>query len=481
MEDTKPTTKRGPIRAILALLGPGLFLIGYNIGTGSVTTMAKSGADYGMELMWVVLLSCVFVFIGIVLFGRYTLATGETVLYAIKTHLPFGKPLSWLVMATVILGEFAGVAGMMALMVDILNEWIGNYCGLNFVFETKIMTITLPHVITLVISAILFLILWNGAYSFLESFLAVLVAAMGFCFVLTAIKLAPSIWDILSGLAFQIPEPKPKPGEMPPNTSMLIAGMAGTTFSVAMLYCRSITLKAKGWGPEKGRNAWIDGMVSAVSMFILSVAVMACAAGTLHLEGKSVKDTVDMVQALEPMPLVGDFAFTLFMIGIVGAGVSSFIPTILIAPWLISDYRGEKIHPKSTASRIFVIAGILFGMAGPFLNGKEIFGHEINLKPVELMIVSMALLAIIVPISMIVITVLLNQKRLGKYRNGWLLNVAAAAAIVFSAIMCCHGIVGVADEIEKVIHPKEEKAESAQLEPVSPDVQKNPVDPVHSV
>lgn len=438
MEDTKPTTKRGPIRTLLALLGPGLFLIAYNIGTGSVTTMAKSGSEYGMQLMWVVLFSCVFLFIGITLFGRYTLATGETILYAIKTHLPFGKALSWLIMITLILGEFAGVAGMMALMVDILKEWIGNQCGCQFAY--------LPQVITIVISAALFMILWNGAYAFLESFLAVLVGLMGFCFVLTAIKLAPSFSDILGGLAFHIPEPKLVPGEPAPNSSMLIAGMAGTTFSVAMLYCRSITLKAKGWGTEKGRNAWFDGLVSAVSMFILSVAVMACAAGTLYIQGKPVENTVDMVIALEP--LAGDFAFTLFMIGIVGAGVSSFIPTILIAPWLISDYQGKKIHPKSLASRIFVIAGILFGMAGPFLHKKVVFGYEINLKPVELMIVAMALLAIIVPISMIVITALLNQKRLGKYKNGWLLNIAAIAAIIFSIAMCCHGVVGVAEKIQ---------------------------------
>jgi len=33
------------ILAALSLIGPGLFLIGYNIGTGSVTTMAKAGAE----------------------------------------------------------------------------------------------------------------------------------------------------------------------------------------------------------------------------------------------------------------------------------------------------------------------------------------------------------------------------------------------------------------------------------------------------
>ena len=47
----------------LSLVGPGLFLIGYNIGTGSITTMAKAGADYGMTLFWALILSCIFTYI----------------------------------------------------------------------------------------------------------------------------------------------------------------------------------------------------------------------------------------------------------------------------------------------------------------------------------------------------------------------------------------------------------------------------------
>jgi len=34
----------------LALFLPGIFLLGFNIGTGSVTAMAKAGATYSMSL-----------------------------------------------------------------------------------------------------------------------------------------------------------------------------------------------------------------------------------------------------------------------------------------------------------------------------------------------------------------------------------------------------------------------------------------------
>ena len=45
------------IRSILSVIGPGVFAIGYTIGTGSITSIAKAGADYGFGLLWVLALS----------------------------------------------------------------------------------------------------------------------------------------------------------------------------------------------------------------------------------------------------------------------------------------------------------------------------------------------------------------------------------------------------------------------------------------
>ena len=75
------------LRRFLRSLLPGIFLFGYCIGTGSVTAMAKAGADYGMALLWTVLLSCVITFYLIDLYGTFTLVTGETALAAFRRHL----------------------------------------------------------------------------------------------------------------------------------------------------------------------------------------------------------------------------------------------------------------------------------------------------------------------------------------------------------------------------------------------------------
>lgn len=72
----------------LGTVGPGLFLIAYNIGTGSVITMAKAGADYGMSLFWTLVLSCIFTYVLMVAYGQVTLVSGSTALHNIKTHIP---------------------------------------------------------------------------------------------------------------------------------------------------------------------------------------------------------------------------------------------------------------------------------------------------------------------------------------------------------------------------------------------------------
>jgi len=93
------------ILTFLSLIGPGLFLIGYNIGTGSVTTMAKVGAEHGMALFWALVLSCLFTFILMVAYGQVTLITGKTALYNIKHHFSYGRLLSVYIIMALIFGE----------------------------------------------------------------------------------------------------------------------------------------------------------------------------------------------------------------------------------------------------------------------------------------------------------------------------------------------------------------------------------------
>ena len=59
VEKHKPSLLK-KIWMTLLIVGPGFFCIGYTIGTGSVTSMAKAGSMYGMQLLWVLVFSCRF-------------------------------------------------------------------------------------------------------------------------------------------------------------------------------------------------------------------------------------------------------------------------------------------------------------------------------------------------------------------------------------------------------------------------------------
>ena len=115
----------------LSLVGPGLFLIGYNIGTGSITTMAKAGADYGMTLFWALILSCIFTYILMVAYGKLTLVTGTTALNNVKQKFSWGKPLAIYIMAAVIIGELLAVMGVMGIVVELLQE------GMRLIFGVE--------------------------------------------------------------------------------------------------------------------------------------------------------------------------------------------------------------------------------------------------------------------------------------------------------------------------------------------------------
>lgn len=100
---------------------PGIFLFGFTVGTGSVTAMAKAGADYGMALLWTIFLSCLITYFLINQFGRFTLITGETALNAFRKHIHPAMGIFFIVTLTAhVSGSVIGVMGIIA---DISYEW----------------------------------------------------------------------------------------------------------------------------------------------------------------------------------------------------------------------------------------------------------------------------------------------------------------------------------------------------------------------
>ena len=408
MSDTsniKPVSKN-KLAAALVLFLPGIFLLGFNLGTGSVTAMAKAGAEYGMTLLWTIVASCLCTFFMINLYGRYTLVTGETALQAFKKHIHPAVGIYFI--AALTLGVAGSVMGVMGIVADICFEWS----------KTFVTGGIAPIWFAAFFSALVFFIFWNGKTEFFERSLAVIVAVMSACFFVNFFIMKPPPVDIIKGLLPSVPEVNGNAGAGP---LLVIASMVGTTVFSGLFIIRTTLVKEAGWTLKDARTQRNDAVFAVGMMFLISASIMAAAAGTLHAEGLGLSKASQMIELLEP--LAGPLATSLFAIGIIAAGVSSQFPNVLMLPWLLCDYNESQRDMTLPKYRIMVFVISLLGLVVPFFGAR----------PVLVMIVSQAFNAVILPMTVTCIFYLANRKDLmGEHSNKVIANIFLTAILLFS-------------------------------------------------
>ena len=409
------------IKKGLALFLPGIFLLGFNIGTGSVTSMAKAGATYGMSLLWTIIASCFATYFMINLYSRYTMVTGETALQAFKKHIHPGIGVFFIVALTA--GVMGSVMGVMGIVADISHVWSKSF-----------LTNGIPAIYFAAFYIVLvYFIFWNGETHFFERALAVIVAVMSACFLLNFFILMPPPAEILKGL---IPNVPTVPEGQSKGPYLVIASMVGTTVFSGLFIIRTTLVKEAQWSMKDDKVQRRDAIVSVVLMFIISMSIMAAAAGTLYPENLGLTKASQMIELLEP--LSGKMAVAIFAIGIIAAGVSSQFPNVLMLPWLLCDYNEAPRDMKLSKYRIIVFFISLLGLVVPIFDARPVF----------VMIVSQALNSVILPLTVGCILYLGNQKKLmEQYRFTLSTNIILALILAFAIFTSAIGIKGLIQEI----------------------------------
>ena len=159
---------------LLLGIGPGIFAIGYTIGTGSVTSMIVAGSQYGMQLLWVLFLSCLFSWVLMEAYGRYALVTGETALYGFRKHLKFGKPMAILIIVGVTFGQWNSLMGILGISANAIYEVMALFIPSFKNYEYQIVLL-----IAVLIISLMYSVLWIGKYSLFEKLLLIFVSLMG--------------------------------------------------------------------------------------------------------------------------------------------------------------------------------------------------------------------------------------------------------------------------------------------------------------
>jgi len=277
--------------------------------------MAKTGADYGVDLLWTLVASCIATYFMILSYSRYTLVTGETALQAFRKHIHPAVGIFFIVALTS--GVAGSVMGVMGIVADISSVWSQSFIegGISPVFFAAFF------------SALVFIIFWNGETQFFERALAVMVAVMGVCFLINFFIMTPPLTEFIAGLIPSLPD---VPEGQDKSPYIVIASMVGTTVSSALFIVRTTLVKEAGWK-----------------------------IGDWHIQRRDA--------------IVGSFAVAIFAFGIIAAGVSSQFPNVLLLPWLLCDYNQSERNMKLPKYRLMVFAISLLGLVVPIFNARPVY------------------------------------------------------------------------------------------------------------
>jgi len=402
----------------LLSFGPGIFAIGYTIGTGSVTAMILSGNDFGMSFLWVLFFSCLFSGVLIYVSGSYYLYTQETALWAVKKHLPFGKLIALAIILMVGIGQWNSLIGILGITSNVIFEILAlNFPGLeDFKYAVVIG-------LAIIILGIFYFLLLKGKYSIFEKVLALFVSMMGLSFLFTLLFVLPHPTDVIMGLVPTIPKVE--------GAGILIAAFVGTTMAGATFLSRPLFIQGKGWTMKDFKTQRNDSIIAALLIFIISGAIMAVASGSLYGNGHEITHVLDMSKALEPS--AGKFAVSIFFIGTLSAGLSSIFPCLMIVPLMIGDFNKGKLDVQSKQFKSITGIACILALTVP------VFGFN----PIKGQIITQVFNVFGLPLVVLSFLLLWNRKNVGLPSGKLFTNIILVGAFIFSVIIMVNGLIDI--------------------------------------
>lgn len=414
MSDQAPIIKR--VLKWLLTIGPGIFAIGYTIGTGSVTSMVVAGSNYGMQLLWVLFCSCFFSWVLMEAYGRYSIVTGETALFGFRKYLKFGKLMAIMIIVGVSFGQINSLIGILGISANAIFETLALFFPAIAGFEYAAVL-----GIAILIIGIMYALLLVGKYSFFEKILLVFVTLMGLSFLLSLLIVFPDPKEVIAGFVPSIPQVE--------GGKMMVAAFVGTTMAAATFLSRPLFIFGKGWTIDNLKDQRNDALWAAILIFLISSAIMAVATVALFHEGQTVNKVLDMVYTLEP--IAGRMAIAIFFLGTLSAGLSSIFPILMITPLLIADYQAGKLDTSSRQFKVLCAIACVIGLAAP------VFGFN----AIQMQILSQVFNVFVLPLVILGIIFLINNKNLmGEHRAGILLNTGMALSLVFACVVSYNGV-----------------------------------------
>lgn len=399
---TVESTRRGVCRS----LGPTLITAAVVIGPGTITVASKLGASQGYDLLWVILVSAVFMWTFVTMAVRVAIVNNESLL-SVLARL-YGRWLAVLV----------GVLSFTVVTAFQLSNYLACATALN-----ALSGISENTWIAIVGAAGLFFLLLRQLYRAAEKVMSALVFAMVAAFAVNMVVSRPDWSAVAAGVI---------PGRWPGELTSLVVAMVATTFSVIAAFYQGALARQKGWGVQdlslSRREAAIGlGLLATISCVILITA------GTV-LRGMEVTNAAALAGQFEPV--MGPIAVWMFSLGFLAAAFSSVVINPMVGGGLLSDGLGLGDGVNDKWPRLLTGIGMLAGIVLAYLTLRS--GTAL-----EGIVFAQHSTVLAVPLCAIVLMILANDRRaVGEHRNGWIINTLASLAIVVLLILSGFRLLG---------------------------------------
>jgi NRAMP (natural resistance-associated macrophage protein)-like metal ion transporter len=385
------------ILLLLAVLGPGIITANVDNDAGGIATYSVAGAHYGFSLLWMMPIVAIALIIIQEMSARLGVVSGKGLSSLIRESL--GVRITVIILGILLIANLANT----------VSEFAGVAASMEIFGVSKFISVP--------IAAIgVWLLIVKGNYKSVERIFLV-ASAIYLAYVISGIMAKPDWNEVLKSSL--------RPTFHFDSGYLTIAvTIIGTTIAPWMQFYQQSSIADKGLKISDYAYERIDVVVGSIFAVVVAVFITIACAATLFKAGIKINDAKDAALALGP--LAGKYAGALFGLGLLNASIFSAAILPLSTAYVICEAFGWE----AAVNRSWQEAPIFFSI----YTGLIILGAGIILLPikslVQAMISSQTLNGILLPLILIVMLRLINDKRImGKYANNLMLNIINWAVV----------------------------------------------------
>ncbi|MGE5293886.1 MAG: NRAMP family divalent metal transporter [Solirubrobacterales bacterium] len=399
-------------------IGPALITACVVFGPGSLLTNSNVGATYGVDLLWLLVLTGVLMGTYMTMAARVSVVAGQTPCTLIAARL--GRPAAAVIGLNLCLicaaFQFANNLAVAAAFDSLgIKHLFGDPAQMSARTKAFIDTGFLLAFNAVVITSIFAL---RHIYRGLERIMKIMVGVILVSFLANLFVIRPGLGGILAGLIPNLPDglslDLPVRTEAGVKDSMvMVAGLLGTTFSVAAAFFQGNLVREKGWTIRDYYGSISDSITGVVVVTGVSAVIMITSAALLR--GQQANDIG--VLATQLRPLLGPVAGVLFSVGLLAVAMNPFVINAMIGGTVLADGLGKPAKMSDPWPRRFTVAVLLIGTA------VAMIVLHTPVKKIDAIIFGQALTVIGNPLMAAAILWLANRKDImGDKRNTLLVN-----------------------------------------------------------